>query len=102
MFGPGPRVVNRGPSQRAVGIDVWRSGIGPTILINLVITFSLSFISKGGHVGGLVAGAAVGWILIELPRRVRNRDLPVALCAVLVPTLFLAAIASSYAFGPTI
>ncbi|HLU42348.1 MAG TPA: hypothetical protein VKZ55_08130, partial [Microthrixaceae bacterium] len=44
----------------------WRSGIGGLVLINLVLTFAVPGISIGGHVGGLLAGAAAGAILQPL------------------------------------
>jgi membrane associated rhomboid family serine protease len=42
---------------------------GRLLIINLFLTFTLSGISVGGHFGGLVAGAAAGWVLEEWPRR---------------------------------
>lgn len=44
----------------------WKSGIGGLVLINLVLTFTIPGISLGGHVGGLLAGAAVGAVLQPL------------------------------------
>jgi membrane associated rhomboid family serine protease len=52
-------------AYRARGIDPWRSGIGATIAINLLLTFSIPGISIGGHVGGLLGGLASGWLLLE-------------------------------------
>jgi membrane associated rhomboid family serine protease len=57
--------------QRSLGIDVWRSGLGPTLLLNLVISFSFPGISVGGHLGGLAAGYVCGWVNYELVRRRR-------------------------------
>ena len=54
--------------MRHRGIDIWRSGIGPLIAINLVITVAVPGISLGGHVGGLIGGLAAGWVLLK-PRR---------------------------------
>ena len=53
-------------AMRARGIDPFSTGLGGTIVINLIITFTLSsYISVGGHVGGLIGGAICGWILID-------------------------------------
>jgi membrane associated rhomboid family serine protease len=41
------------------------------IIVNLVFTFALSsYISVGGHVGGLIAGIVLMWLLLELRRSV--------------------------------
>jgi membrane associated rhomboid family serine protease len=86
-------------AQRAAGIDPWRSGIALTIGINLVITFAIPFISKGAHLGGLVGGAALAWLLIEGPRRMQSRETPVILSALLIPVFFLAAVFAAYSFA---
>jgi membrane associated rhomboid family serine protease len=49
---------------RQRGASVWHSGIGPLLVVNLVITFAVPGISIGGHVGGLVGGALVGGPLL--------------------------------------
>jgi membrane associated rhomboid family serine protease len=56
--------------QVANKVNIWRSGLGNLIVINLVITFALaSFVSVGGHIGGLIGGAAVGWVQFQLEQR---------------------------------
>jgi membrane associated rhomboid family serine protease len=44
------------------GIDPWQAGIGGTIVLNLVLTLSISNISLGGHIGGLVGGALAAFV----------------------------------------
>jgi membrane associated rhomboid family serine protease len=50
---------------RARGINPWSTGIGPTIAINLLFTFTIPGISIGGHLGGLVGGALCGVLLTD-------------------------------------
>jgi membrane associated rhomboid family serine protease len=58
---------------RSRGISVMQSGIGPVILLNLAITFTIPGISIGGHLGGLAGGAAIAAIVLELDRKRRFR-----------------------------
>lgn len=48
---------------RSRGINVMQTGIGSLLVMNLILTFAIRGISIGGHIGGLVAGAAAGLIL---------------------------------------
>ena len=50
-----------------------KTGIGATLILNLLITFTIPGISVGGHLGGAVMGAAVGYAMLE-PRW--NRTAP--------------------------
>jgi membrane associated rhomboid family serine protease len=56
-------------ASRAMGVNPWQSGIGGLVVLNLVFTFLIPNISVGGHLGGLIGGAIIGMILVELPRR---------------------------------
>jgi membrane associated rhomboid family serine protease len=53
------------------GIDPMQSGLGFFIIFNLILSFSTASISVGGHIGGLVAGALVAWLMYYAPERVR-------------------------------
>jgi membrane associated rhomboid family serine protease len=69
--------------QRARGIDPWRSGLGPVILLNLALPFvfpSLN-ISIGGHVGGLIGGTIAALAIERLSAQRRGDLLPVLACA---------------------
>ena len=77
--------------MRARGIDPWRSGIVPTILINLVISFSIPGISYGAHVGGLVAGGVAAMAFQAADRR-GARALGYVLCGLLAAGSVLGAI----------
>jgi membrane associated rhomboid family serine protease len=57
-------------TQRA-GIPFNASGFGPTLVMNIIITFTIPGISIGGHGGGAVAGALAGFVLF---RQLRKRN----------------------------
>lgn len=46
------------------GVNVFSTGIGTTLLINLVLTFSIRGISVGGHLGGVITGGLCGWVML--------------------------------------
>jgi membrane associated rhomboid family serine protease len=50
---------------RKRNLDV--SSITTTIALNLFLSFSLSGIDWRGHVGGLVTGAALSWVIVTAP-----------------------------------
>jgi membrane associated rhomboid family serine protease len=81
-------------AMRARGVDPMQSGLGVTLLLNLGITFLIPGISKGGHVGGLIAGGLVGYLLFEVADRRRRSETPVvAICVVLAVALAVGCIA---------
>ncbi len=68
--------------QRSRGVDPWRSGLGPIILINLAFPFFAPglHISIGGHVGGLVGGALAALAIERIGARSRGDLLPILAC----------------------
>jgi len=75
------------------GVDIMASGLGPILIINLVITFFPGFnISIGGHLGGLVGGVLAALAIEGLSRR-RSAVLPVLACAVIAVGSVVAAVA---------
>lgn len=46
------------------GINIFQSGIGTLLAINLILTFTIPGISVGGHLGGAVTGAVCGLIML--------------------------------------
>lgn len=74
---------------RSRGIDPFQTGIGPLIVLNLVITFAVPGISIGGHLGGLAAGALGGWLFWEWgPNQDRSVAVPAGICTALAAGLF--------------
>jgi membrane associated rhomboid family serine protease len=49
------------------GVNVFQSGIGTLLVINLVLTFTIPGISIGGHLGGAVTGALCGLAMLPPP-----------------------------------
>jgi membrane associated rhomboid family serine protease len=65
------------------------AGVLPVLIINLVFTFSISGISKEGHIGGLITGALVAAGLAYAPKELRT---PIQAAAIGATTLILAAL----------
>jgi membrane associated rhomboid family serine protease len=71
-------------AMRSRGINPFQTGLGGTIMLNLLLTFSISGISIGGHVGGLIGGFLAGWILTDLgPQQWRDPRIATALTVAL-------------------
>jgi membrane associated rhomboid family serine protease len=57
--------------MRKRGIDLMASGLPFWLGLNLVLTFTLSGLSVGGHLGGIVGGVLAAVVMFELPERLR-------------------------------
>ena len=55
--------------QMRRGVNPWHTGLGGLVVVNLVFTFGRPGISIGGHLGGLVGGALLAWLLDSSDRR---------------------------------
>ena len=70
---------------RARGVNPWRTSIGTLVALNLVLTFVVPSISVGGHLGGLLAGAIAGkLLLVDRERADARRNLVLGFAAALV------------------
>lgn len=81
--------------------------IGVLVVINLVITFGYSGISKGAHLGGLIGGALCGLILFELGERrgwlgrgARAQQVGTAIVTVMGFVLFFGCVIAARAIYP--
>ena len=83
------------------GISIWRSGLGATLIINIVFSLSIAGISIGGHLGGVVAGFVCGWLYMELVERRRMQTAFMLGCVLVAVVSIVAAIAVSTGAGLT-
>jgi membrane associated rhomboid family serine protease len=87
--------------QRSRGINIWQSGLGAILVLNLVFTFGVSGISIGGHIGGLIGGYVCGLILYELTPRMRTHPaVPTLLCALVGAVCFGASLMVASGLSP--
>ncbi|HEX3977440.1 MAG TPA: rhomboid family intramembrane serine protease [Solirubrobacteraceae bacterium] len=81
------------------GISIWQSGLGFTLVINIVFSLSVSGISIGGHLGGVVGGAICGWLIVQLGERRQMQAAAIAGCVVVAVISVIAAIAVAGGVG---
>jgi membrane associated rhomboid family serine protease len=83
------------------GIPIWQSGLGLTLMINIVFSVSVAGISIGGHLGGLVGGLITGALIVEVAERRRNQALALAACLLVAAVSVAAAVAVAGSTGLT-
>jgi membrane associated rhomboid family serine protease len=82
-------------------ISLWQSGLGLTLVINVVFSFSVAGISIGGHLGGLIGGLITGAIVLELAERRRMESAALLACAAVAALSVVGAIAVAGSHGLT-
>jgi membrane associated rhomboid family serine protease len=83
---------------RARRMSIMQSGIGTLIIFNLILSFTLSNISVGAHVGGLIGGALAAFAL-RYGETHRARAVGLIACLVLSLASVAGAIAAAGATG---
>ncbi len=78
---------------RRRGVQEIASQIGVWLVLNLVLSFSISGISVGGHIGGLIGGTLAGLLLSQTERHAGGRN------ATVVEALGLLVIAAASVAG---
>jgi membrane associated rhomboid family serine protease len=81
------------------GISIWQSGLGLTLVINIVFSLSIAGISIGGHLGGVVGGAICGFVIVQLGERRRMQTAAIAACLVVGALFAVVAIAVAGGHG---
>jgi membrane associated rhomboid family serine protease len=79
---------------RARKIPALQSWVGGLILINLIFSFTISGISWGGHVGGLIGGTLTA-LALQLGDRYRSQALALAGCAAIAVASVAGCVATS-------
>ena len=87
--------------QQARGINPMQSGLGPIILINLVLGFVIPNVSIGGHLGGLIGGAVAAFAMDRLSARSSGIAVPVAAVLAIGVAVGVAAVAISGPLDPS-
>jgi membrane associated rhomboid family serine protease len=78
--------------MRNLGINPLESGLGLWIGLNLLLTFTVSGISIGGHIGGLIGGALTGFLFLQADQRHIPRQASLGLTVALGALVFAAAV----------
>ena len=83
------------------GVPIWQSGLGFFLVLNLFFSLTFAGISIGGHLGGLIAGALCGEMVIQWRERRHRPALAYTGFAVLAIAAVAGAIAVAGSVGLT-
>jgi membrane associated rhomboid family serine protease len=80
------------------GVRFWDTGFGPLLLFNLVLDkFFISNVSIGAHIGGLIGGAIIGYVMIQTDKTRYGTALSYAVAFVVAAVSLAGAIAVAHA-----
>ncbi len=82
-------------------ISIWQSGLGLTLVINIIFSLSVAGISIGGHLGGLVGGLIAGVFIVQIGEHRRLPSAALAGCALVAVVSVAGAIAVAGTAGLT-
>ncbi|MCU1498343.1 MAG: rhomboid family protein [Acidimicrobiales bacterium] len=89
-------------AQRAQGIPFRNSPLLGVLILNLAFTLGFPGISIGGHLGGLLGGAAAAWILFDYGQRPGvDKRLPYAACGAFALLCVVGSIAFAHGWMPS-
>lgn len=81
------------------GMNVWRGPLGLTLIINVLFDLTVPGISIGGHLGGVVAGAICGWLIVRHGERRGQQTVVLAGCVAVAVISVIGAIAVAGSTG---
>ncbi|MDQ6779154.1 MAG: rhomboid family intramembrane serine protease [Actinomycetota bacterium] len=82
-------------------IPIWSSGLGITLVINIVFSVTVSNISIGGHIGGFFGGLICGAAIVRLGERRGQKWVALGVCALVAVAGVAGAIAVAGQTGLT-
>jgi len=74
-------------------IPLWQSGLMPILILNFIFTLTVANVSLGGHLFGVLAGFATGWLVVHYGERLNRQAIVMAGCAALSAVAVIGAIA---------
>ncbi len=83
------------------GISIWQSGLGLTLVINIVFSLSVPGISIGAHLGGVIGGAICAWLIVQIGEKRRMPSAALAGSVVVGVLSVVGAVAAASGAGLT-